>query len=200
MKLGFKRGQKGFTLIELMVVMAVMAVLAAIVVPSVTGTSTTSRRTAQPTDISEIQTAVTRFNTDDNDGKPWPTNASLTGVTTAWTAGNLPTGTGPTGSGNSTHPYVFTQNDIAGINFTSAATVSSSSVAFYPDYIRNQPKYATATISVNANSTSDNFTIRQSGSDVYIQLSNTTSGNLTFSAWGLDKSGGAWIFKSASDY
>ncbi len=200
MKLGFKRGQKGFTLLELMVVMAIMAVLAAIVVPSVTGVTTTSRRTAQPTDIGEIQTATDRLHSEDIDGAPWPTKASLTGVTTAWVAGKLPTGSGPTGSGNSTSPYVFTQNDIAGIDFNSAATVSSGSKVFYPDYMRNLPKYATTTISVNANATSDNFTMKQGGNDVSVQLSNTTSGNLTFSAWGVDRYGGVWVFKSASDY
>ncbi|MBM2825704.1 MAG: Type secretion system protein [Dehalococcoidales bacterium] len=200
MKLGFKRGQKGFTLIELMIVMAIMAVMAAIVVPSVTGTTTVGRKTAQPTDIREVQTAVSRFNADDRDGSPWPTNASLTGVTTDWNAGTLPTGSGPTGSGNSTSPYVFTQNDIAGINFTSPATTDAGSKVFYTDYVRNLPKYASTSISVSANSTSNNFTIRQGGNDVYINLSNTTSGNLTFSAWGVDKSGGVWVFKNAADY
>ncbi|MBI2830422.1 MAG: prepilin-type N-terminal cleavage/methylation domain-containing protein, partial [Chloroflexi bacterium] len=34
-KLGFRRGQKGFTLIEILIVLAVLGVLAAVVVPNV---------------------------------------------------------------------------------------------------------------------------------------------------------------------
>ena len=48
MKLGFKKGQKGFTLVELMVVMSIMAVLAAIVVPAVSGTSEVSKDRSLP--------------------------------------------------------------------------------------------------------------------------------------------------------
>jgi len=39
MKLSLKKGEKGFTLIELMVVMAIIAVLSAIDFPTVTGTN-----------------------------------------------------------------------------------------------------------------------------------------------------------------
>jgi prepilin-type N-terminal cleavage/methylation domain-containing protein len=200
MKLGFRKGEKGFTLVELMVVMAIMSVLAAIVFPAVTGTTTVSRQTAQPMDINQVQTGTDRFNSDDYDGYPWPTDASLTGVTTPWTAGNLPTGSGPTGSGTSSDVYVFTQNDIAGIDWTSTANVSGQSMFFYPDYVRNRPDYAGETIIVAASSTSDNFTVKKGGEDVYIQLSNTTGGSLTFDKWGLDKDGSVWVFVDAESY
>lgn len=65
MKLGFKgffkRGQKGFTLVELMVVMAIMAVLSAIVVPAVSGTSEVSKDSAVRQDASTVATAVSDF-------------------------------------------------------------------------------------------------------------------------------------------
>lgn len=64
MKLGFKRGQKGFTLIELMVVMAIMAILAAIVIPSVSGTKQVSLDSQVVQDATSVETAVNNFNTD----------------------------------------------------------------------------------------------------------------------------------------
>lgn len=66
MKIGFKRGQKGFTLVELMVVMAIIAVLAAIVVPPVTGTKQTSSESQVKQDASNVQTAVGKYNADSN--------------------------------------------------------------------------------------------------------------------------------------
>jgi prepilin-type N-terminal cleavage/methylation domain-containing protein len=200
MKLGFKKGEKGFTLIELMVVMAIMAVLAAIVFPTVTGTTTVSREVNQTEDINATQTGVDRFNTDDSDGSPWPTDASSANATITWSAGELPTGSGPSGSGNSTSPYVFTQDDIAGIDFDSSATVSGVSKNFYPDYLRNKPGDADTTITVADGATSANFTIKKGGSDVVVQLSNDSGVSFDFSAWGLDKDGGVWVFVDADSY
>ena len=200
MKLGFKKGQKGFTLIELMVVMAIMAVLAAIVFPTVTGTTTVSREVTQAEDINALQTGVDRFNAADTDGSGWPTDASSVNATITWSAGALPTGTGPTGSGNSTSSYVFTQDDIAGIDFASAATADGVSVTFYPDYLRNEPGNADTTITVADGATSANFTIRKGGSYVVVQISNTTGGSLDFSTWGLDKDGRVWVFVDADSY
>ncbi len=78
MKLGFKRGQKGFTLVELMVVMAIMAVLASIVVPAVTGTKQTSTDTQVKQDAGAVQTAVGSFNADSNLAENLATDAGAT--------------------------------------------------------------------------------------------------------------------------
>lgn len=61
MKLGFKRGQKGFTLVELMVVMAILAVLASIVFPAVSGTSGVAGDSQVKQDASTVNTAVSDY-------------------------------------------------------------------------------------------------------------------------------------------
>lgn len=66
MKLGFRRGEKGFTLVELMVVMAIMAVLATIVIPAVTGTKQVSSDTQVKQDATVVETAVGDYNADAN--------------------------------------------------------------------------------------------------------------------------------------
>ena len=53
-----KRGQKGFTMVELMVVMAILAVLAAVVFPAVSGKGEASKDSQTLTDATLIQTAV----------------------------------------------------------------------------------------------------------------------------------------------
>ena len=66
MKLGFKRGEKGFTLVELMVVMAIMAVLSAIVLPAVTGTKQLSLDSQVKQDAYAVETGVSKVNADAN--------------------------------------------------------------------------------------------------------------------------------------
>ena len=62
MKLGFRRGEKGFTLVELMVVMAIMAILASVVVPAVSGTKQTSEDSQVQLDGAVVETAVGKYN------------------------------------------------------------------------------------------------------------------------------------------
>lgn len=61
-----KKGNKGFTLVELMVVMAILGVLAAIVTPAVSGTKQVGKDAQVKTDGTNIQTAAGKFNTDAN--------------------------------------------------------------------------------------------------------------------------------------
>lgn len=74
MKLGFKRGEKGFTLVELMVVMAIMALLASIVVPAVSGNKKTSQETQTKQDASAVDTAVGKYNADSNSAESLTTD------------------------------------------------------------------------------------------------------------------------------
>jgi prepilin-type N-terminal cleavage/methylation domain-containing protein len=192
-------GGHGFTLVEMMVVLSIMAVMAAIVFPAVTGTTTTSREATQPMDINSVQTGVDRFNAGDTDGSPWPTLAPLSG--TDWDAGELPTAADAfTGAGTSGDPYLFDYDSIAGIKWVSPATADGESRTFNPDYVRSIPDHATDTITVTASGTSDVFLIKKGGEDVYVQLSNSSAGNLDFLKWGVDHEGSVWVFVDADSY
>ncbi len=85
----FKRGQKGFTLVELMVVMGIIAVLAAIVVPAVTGTKGPAEGAQFKGDANAVQSAAAKFNSDTVNAS-WPEapiattdTPSITGVYSA---------------------------------------------------------------------------------------------------------------------
>ena len=120
---GMLRGNKGFTLVELMVVMAIIAVLAAIVVPTVSGVTGKGSETAKGQDITQVQSQLDQFNSDSDTGE-WPTKADIAAIP-AWTAGNLPT-----------------SGKYAGIEWTTSTNVSGTPKAFYPDYIKKQPRHA----------------------------------------------------------
>ncbi len=59
-----KCGEKGFTLVELLIIVAILAVLAAVVIPNVTGMFDRSSEVALNTDATIIQTSVTLFRWD----------------------------------------------------------------------------------------------------------------------------------------
>ncbi len=82
MKLGFKRGEKGFTLVELIIVLAVLGVLAAVVIPNVTGFLGRGKERAWGADRDILQAAVDTYRTDigKRAGNPWPTLGGLIGT------------------------------------------------------------------------------------------------------------------------
>lgn len=55
------KGERGFTLVEMVVVIAIMGVMAAVAVPLVTNTLTKSKATAYAQDLAMIQTAVDSY-------------------------------------------------------------------------------------------------------------------------------------------
>ena len=74
-----RRGEKGFTLVELLIVLAILAVLAAVVIPSVTGMFGRGAEQALDTDRRTVQTAVATYFFDVHDGIPWEDDDSTDG-------------------------------------------------------------------------------------------------------------------------
>ncbi len=64
----FKRGKKGFTLVELLIVVAILGILAAVVIPNVVGLMGRGGAQAYETDEEVIQLAAATFYSDVHDG------------------------------------------------------------------------------------------------------------------------------------
>jgi len=70
----FRRGEKGFTLMELLIVVAVLGVLAAVLVPRLTTFFSTGQVAAANTEVANVESAAMAFYADNNG--TWPTDAN----------------------------------------------------------------------------------------------------------------------------
>ena len=65
---GFKRGEKGFTMVELLIVVAILGILAAVVIPNVVGLLGRGGRQAYETDANTVELGAAAFYSDVHSG------------------------------------------------------------------------------------------------------------------------------------
>ena len=70
----FRRGEKGFTLMELLIVVAVLGVLAAVLVPRLTTFFSTGQVAAANTEVANVEVAAMAYYADNNG--TWPTDTN----------------------------------------------------------------------------------------------------------------------------
>ena len=71
--LKFRYGEKGFTLLELLIVVAILGILAAVIVPNLATFLGTGQVAAANTEVANVETAALAYYAD-NDGN-WPSSA-----------------------------------------------------------------------------------------------------------------------------
>jgi general secretion pathway protein G len=119
----FRRSEKGFTLVELLIVVIILGILAAVVIPQFNTAAAESKEAAVASNLATIRQAIELYKVQHNDA--FPTAAIVNELVTATDVdGTLNAATGKYG------PYIrnsFPANPINGLNtVATAATIPAA--------------------------------------------------------------------------
>ncbi len=194
-----KNRERGFTLVEMMAVTGILSVLSAVAFPAVVGTASVGKSTTQTVDITGVQRSFDHFKS--GPGADYATFASLPGTVATWADGQLPTEPITTGDGKSlSTAMVFTQENIAGIDWSASNDIDGETTYFVGDYIRITPDHFDDVFTVGPGANSPVFRIKRLGQDFYVQLENTAATSIDFLRWGADYKGLVWVFVDQETY
>ena len=206
------KGQKGFTLVEILIVIAVLAVLAAIVTPAVSGVVTSARSQGKGGDINSVDNGVTKYRADNSalpiTGSTSPSKSVKDGDSDSTVKVKVNTSaTDPTGfiSDGSADVVCGDGSGNMAASLVECFGALDFSGKLVPDYVKDDPKHPADAVTATADSDGATADLAITGGDrdgntveFYLDASIVSGDGLK--VWNTDKDANILVLKNDADY